>query len=65
MANLAPLNRVPAVLDNIINQPPQPANPPSDEDIVRAAYFVKQVYNSHGLTLIYLQMCMLINLVQQ
>jgi len=43
-----PIRRPEAVLNNVINMPLQPSNPPTDEDVVRAAYYAKQVLEAHG-----------------
>lgn len=49
MAHPRPLIPLPPpVLNNVVRLPPQPQNPPTDNDLKYAAYFAKDVLNSHG-----------------
>jgi hypothetical protein len=43
-----PIQRLPAVLNDVINRPVQPANPPTDNDVWRATSHELQVINAYS-----------------
>jgi hypothetical protein len=48
MAALPPIQCPAPVLNNVVNLPPQPDNPPTNKDICHATLFAKQVLDAHA-----------------